>query len=36
LVQKAGRPAGSLPQIDRRRVEICRALAMEPKLLLLD
>jgi ABC-type branched-subunit amino acid transport system ATPase component len=36
LVSKAGKPAGALPQIDRRRVEICRALAMEPKLLLLD
>ncbi len=27
---------GQLPQIDRRRVEICRALASQPKLLLLD
>jgi ABC-type branched-subunit amino acid transport system ATPase component len=36
LVNKSGRPAGSLAQIDRRRVEICRAMAREPKLLLLD
>jgi ABC-type branched-subunit amino acid transport system ATPase component len=28
--------AGALPQIDRRRVEICRALAARPRLLLLD
>src|SRR3989442_6216632 len=27
---------GQLPQIDRRRVEICRALASRPRLLLLD
>jgi len=31
LVKKAGQPAGSLAQIDRRRVEICRAMAMAPK-----
>jgi branched-chain amino acid transport system ATP-binding protein len=36
LVGLAGQPVGTLPQIDRRRVEICRAMAMEPMLLLLD
>ncbi len=29
-------PVGGLPMIDRRRIEICRALISEPKLLLLD
>ncbi|NPV87224.1 MAG: ABC transporter ATP-binding protein [Anaerolineae bacterium] len=36
LVKRSSEPAGRLPQIDRRRVEICRAMAMSPKLLLLD
>lgn len=36
LIQRISEPAGVLPQIDRRRVEICRAMAREPKLLLLD
>ena len=36
LTDRAGDTVGALPQIDRRRVEICRAMAMEPKLLLLD
>ncbi len=29
-------PVGGLPMIDRRRIEICRALISQPKLLLLD
>jgi ABC-type branched-subunit amino acid transport system ATPase component len=29
-------PAAGLPMIDRRRIEICRALVSRPKLLLLD
>ena len=36
LVGRMAEPAGNLPQIDRRRIEICRAMAMDPKLLLLD
>lgn len=36
LTDRAGDTVSALPQIDRRRVEICRAMAMEPKLLLLD
>lgn len=36
LVARGFDPVGALPQIDRRRVEICRALAARPRLLLLD
>ncbi len=36
LVERGFDPVGDLPQIDRRRVEICRALAARPRLLLLD
>jgi ABC-type branched-subunit amino acid transport system ATPase component len=36
LVDRGFDRVGQLPQIDRRRVEICRALASGPKLLLLD
>jgi ABC-type branched-subunit amino acid transport system ATPase component len=36
LVERGFDPVGALPHIDRRRVEICRALAARPRLLLLD
>lgn len=36
IIKEIFNPAGELPQIDRRRVEICRAMAGEPKLILLD
>jgi branched-chain amino acid transport system ATP-binding protein len=36
LAQKANRPAGSLTLIDRKRLELARALATRPRLLLLD
>lgn len=36
LVERLGEPADLLPMIDRRRVEICRAMIGEPRLLLLD
>jgi branched-chain amino acid transport system ATP-binding protein len=36
LADRMFEPVGNLPMIDRRRVEICRALINEPKLLLLD
>ncbi len=36
LVDKGFAPASEISQIDRRRLEICRALATEPALLLLD
>lgn len=36
LADRMFEPAAGLPMIDRRRIEICRALISEPKLLLLD
>ena len=36
LVPRMFDPVGALPMIDRRRIEICRALISGPKLLLLD
>ena len=36
LAERMFAPVAGLPMIDRRRIEICRALVSEPKLLLLD
>jgi branched-chain amino acid transport system ATP-binding protein len=36
LLPKANRAAGTLPLLDRKRLELARALATEPRLLLLD
>jgi branched-chain amino acid transport system ATP-binding protein len=36
LTGRLSEPVAGLPMIDRRRIEICRALISEPKLLLLD
>jgi branched-chain amino acid transport system ATP-binding protein len=36
LAQRIDEPAAGLPMIDRRRVEICRALVSRPRLVLLD
>ena len=36
LAKRMFEPVAGLPMIDRRRIEICRALISQPKLLLLD
>ncbi len=36
LIGRLFNPVGELPQIDRRRVEICRAMAGQPSIILLD
>ncbi|MFN2546344.1 MAG: ABC transporter ATP-binding protein [Myxococcales bacterium] len=36
LAERMLEPAGRIPMVDRRRVEVCRALISRPKLLLLD
>ena len=36
LAARLDEPAGRVPMIDRRRIEICRALISRPRLLLLD
>lgn len=36
LADRMSAPVGALPMIERRRIEICRALVSSPKLLLLD
>lgn len=36
LAAQAGQPAGGLPLLDRKRLELAKALASQPKLLLLD
>ncbi|HEX3689086.1 MAG TPA: ATP-binding cassette domain-containing protein [Solirubrobacteraceae bacterium] len=36
LVDRAARPAGALPLLDLKRLEMARALALQPRLLLLD